>query len=109
MMPLPSYSQITELLKKGLTIEAQEQIMKLREAARAKIIAASISFPTRCHSVACGAANRRQSATRLTAQSFAAVSWFRGTGPKRGLAVLQCFNANCLYAARIRLQNAVSL
>ena len=33
MMPLPSYSQITELLKKGLTIEAQEQIMKLREAA----------------------------------------------------------------------------
>jgi hypothetical protein len=26
---------------------------------------------------------------------------------KCGLAVLQCFNANCLYAARNRLQNAV--
>lgn len=33
MLPLPSYSQIAELLKKGLTLEAQEQIMKLREAA----------------------------------------------------------------------------
>jgi regulator of replication initiation timing len=33
MMPLPSYSQIVELIKKGATIEAQEQIMKLREAA----------------------------------------------------------------------------
>jgi hypothetical protein len=26
---------------------------------------------------------------------------------ERGLAVLQCFNANCLYSARNRLQNAV--
>jgi hypothetical protein len=42
MIPLPSYSQITELLNKGLTIEAQEQIMKLREAAPVKIIAALI-------------------------------------------------------------------
>ena len=33
MIPLPSYSQIAELLKKGATLEAQEQIMKLREAA----------------------------------------------------------------------------
>lgn len=33
MLPLPSYSQIAELLKKGATLEAQEQIMKLREAA----------------------------------------------------------------------------
>jgi hypothetical protein len=33
MIALPSYSQIAELLKKGLTLEAQEQIMKLREAA----------------------------------------------------------------------------
>jgi hypothetical protein len=32
---------------------------------------------------------------------------FRGTRPERGLALLQCFNANCLYAARNRLQNAV--
>jgi len=33
MIPLPSYSQIAELIKKGATLEAQEQIMKLREAA----------------------------------------------------------------------------
>jgi regulator of replication initiation timing len=33
MIPLPSYSMIVELIKKGATIEAQEQIMKLREAA----------------------------------------------------------------------------
>lgn len=33
MIPLPSYSQIADLIKKGATIEAQEQIMKLREAA----------------------------------------------------------------------------
>lgn len=33
MIPIPSYSQITDLLKKGLTLEAQEEIMKLREAA----------------------------------------------------------------------------
>jgi hypothetical protein len=33
MIPLPSYSQIADLLKKGATLEAQEQIMKLREAA----------------------------------------------------------------------------
>ncbi len=32
MIPLPSYSQIAELIKKGATLEAQEQIMKLREA-----------------------------------------------------------------------------
>ena len=33
MIPLPSYSMIADLLKKGATLEAQEQIMKLREAA----------------------------------------------------------------------------
>ena len=33
MLPLPSYSQIVDLLKKGATLEAQEQIMKLREGA----------------------------------------------------------------------------
>ena len=33
MIPLPSYSQIVELIKKGATLEAQEQIMQLREAA----------------------------------------------------------------------------
>jgi hypothetical protein len=33
MIPLPSYSQIAELFKAGATIEAQEQIMKLRQAA----------------------------------------------------------------------------
>ena len=33
MIPLPSYSLIADLLKKGATLEAQEQIMKLREAA----------------------------------------------------------------------------
>jgi len=33
MIPLPSYSQIAELIKKGATLEAQKQIMKLREAA----------------------------------------------------------------------------
>ena len=33
MIPLPSYSQIAELIKKGATLEAQEQTMKLREAA----------------------------------------------------------------------------
>lgn len=33
MIPLPSVGQITELIKKGATLEAQEQIMKLREAA----------------------------------------------------------------------------
>jgi hypothetical protein len=32
-MALPSYKEIVELLKKGLTVEAQEQIMALREAA----------------------------------------------------------------------------
>jgi hypothetical protein len=32
-MALPSYKEIVELLKKGATVEAQEQIMALREAA----------------------------------------------------------------------------
>jgi hypothetical protein len=32
-LPIPSVSSIFELLKKGATLEAQEQIMKLREAA----------------------------------------------------------------------------
>ena len=32
-IPLPSYSLIADLIKKGATLEAQEQIMKLREAA----------------------------------------------------------------------------
>ncbi|MEX2409924.1 MAG: hypothetical protein WD607_00905 [Candidatus Paceibacterota bacterium] len=32
-MKIPSYKSIVELLKKGATIEAQEQIMQLREAA----------------------------------------------------------------------------
>lgn len=31
-MPLPNYSEIVELLKKGSTLEAQEKIMQLREA-----------------------------------------------------------------------------
>lgn len=31
-MALPSYSEITDLVKKGLTLEAQEKIMELREA-----------------------------------------------------------------------------
>ena len=34
-MALPSYKDIIELLKKGATIEAQEKIMELREAALA--------------------------------------------------------------------------
>jgi len=33
MSILPTYKDISELLKKGLTIEAQEKIMELREAA----------------------------------------------------------------------------
>jgi|SRR6266850_3704109 len=32
-MALPSYKDIVELIKKGATVEAQEQIMALREAA----------------------------------------------------------------------------
>jgi len=32
-MALPNYKEIVELLKKGTTIEAQEKIMELREAA----------------------------------------------------------------------------
>ena len=32
-MALPNYKDIVELLKKGATIEAQEKIMELREAA----------------------------------------------------------------------------
>jgi hypothetical protein len=31
-MPVPNYKEIVELLKKGMTIEAQEKIMELREA-----------------------------------------------------------------------------
>ena len=31
-MAIPSYKEIVELLKKGLTLEAQEKIMELREA-----------------------------------------------------------------------------
>lgn len=34
-MPLPTYKDIVELLKKGATVEAQEQIMALREGALA--------------------------------------------------------------------------
>lgn len=34
-MPLPNYKEIVDLLKKGATIEAQERIMELREAALA--------------------------------------------------------------------------
>lgn len=34
-VPLPSYSELIALLKKGVTIEAQEQIMNLREAVTA--------------------------------------------------------------------------
>lgn len=33
MIAIPSYSQIIDLIKKGATLEAQEQIMQLREAA----------------------------------------------------------------------------
>lgn len=33
MIPLPSVSQIVDLIKTGATIEAREQIMKLREGA----------------------------------------------------------------------------
>ena len=33
MSIIPDYKTLTELLKKGLTLEAQEQIMALREAA----------------------------------------------------------------------------
>ena len=32
-MPIPNYKDIVDLLKKGMTIEAQEKIMQLREAA----------------------------------------------------------------------------
>jgi len=32
-LPLPPYKDIIELIKKGATIEAQEKIMELREAA----------------------------------------------------------------------------
>lgn len=32
-MALPRYKEIVELIKKGSTLEAQEQIMELREAA----------------------------------------------------------------------------
>ena len=32
-MPIPNYKDIIDLLKKGLTVEAQEKIMALREAA----------------------------------------------------------------------------
>ena len=31
-MPVPRYSEIVDLIKKGSTVEAQEQIMELREA-----------------------------------------------------------------------------
>ena len=33
MIPIPSYHDIIDLVKKGATIEAQEKIMELREAA----------------------------------------------------------------------------
>jgi len=33
IMPIPRYKDIVDLLKKGATVEAQEQIMALREAA----------------------------------------------------------------------------
>ena len=46
----------------------------------------------------------RQHSSLLRLRFFAAR---RGSGPERGLAVLQCFNANCLYMARNRLLNAV--
>ena len=36
------------------------------------VIRSGISFPMRCHSVACGAVSQAQSATQLTARSFAA-------------------------------------
>jgi hypothetical protein len=32
VLPIPSYSEIIDLIKKGATIEAQEKIMELREA-----------------------------------------------------------------------------
>lgn len=32
-MAMPSYKDIVDLIKKGATIEAQEKIMELREAA----------------------------------------------------------------------------
>ena len=31
-LPIPSYKEIAELFKKGLTLEAQEKILALREA-----------------------------------------------------------------------------
>ena len=34
-IPLPSYTEIASLTKKGMTLEAQEKIMELREAALA--------------------------------------------------------------------------
>ena len=34
-LPIPSYKEIADLFKKGATLEAQEKIMELREAALA--------------------------------------------------------------------------
>jgi hypothetical protein len=38
----------------------EEDLLSVRESARARIIAALISSPMRCHSVACGTARRMQ-------------------------------------------------
>jgi len=35
MNPIPNYKDIVDLIKKGATLEAQEKIMELREAALA--------------------------------------------------------------------------
>ena len=50
----------------------EEDLLSVRESARVKINAASISFPMRCHSVGCGTVSRAQSVTQSTTQSFAA-------------------------------------
>jgi len=38
---------------------------------------------------------------------FCQAAWAVSEPPERGLAILQRFDANCLYAARNTLQNAI--
>jgi hypothetical protein len=94
-MALPSYKDILELIKKGATVEAQEQIMALREAAL-ELQVDNFALRERVKSLEEALRNKGQ------LQFDGAVYWLNEDGKLDGPFCQHCYDVN---SKLVRLQD----
>ncbi len=86
-MPLPSYSDIVDLIKKGATVEAQEKIVALREAAL-ELQEENLALKARVREL------DEQLATKKRLSFDGAMYWLSGDNGKEGPFCQKCYDAN---------------